>query len=459
MSSSSPVLRSPPDAVSLFKPLMLLSLPVLAEQALHMVVGLNDTYLANHLPQDSTPAAAAVGSVADFLWFFGLIAGSLGIGATALISRAVGARHRRLANSVCGQTMSAAVVIGLLVGVTIYLLAAPIATLSGLQGVARPMAETYLRLLSLALPFSTVMFVGGACLRGAGDTLTPAITMILVDVINVIATFSLCRGWGPIPVLGFEGIAIGTVMAYVAGGLLMIAMLFRGRGGIRLYLHRMKPQWHTLRRVLQIGLPSCAESVLAWGANMGVVIVVNRMAAKEVMAAAHINTIRIENISFLGGIAFSTAAATMVGQNLGRKRPDLAARSAWLAYTAGGGMMTLCGLFFIFFGKYPADWISGTPEVAELTRLCLFITGFIQCGFAMAAIFGGALRGAGDTMAVMKLSLTSVLGVRLVGVLIVVYWFHLGLGAIWIVLAGELMLRGLLIFGRFLFGSWKQIQV
>jgi Na+-driven multidrug efflux pump len=62
-------------------------------------------------------------------------------------------------------------------------------------------------------------------------------------------------------------------------------------------------------------------------------------------------------------------------------------------------------------------------------------------------------------MAVMKISLTTAIALRLIGVLIVAYGLHLGLGAIWVVLAGELMIRGLLIFSRFLFGSWKQIQV
>lgn len=434
-------------------------MPVLAEHALHMVVGLTDSYLANHLPTDSVPAAAAVGTVGYFMWFFGLIASAVGIGATALISRAVGARHRRLANRVCGQSVSAAILVGFVLSIIVYVFAGPIAALTGLEGLPRAMAESYLRMLSFSLPFTTVMFVAGPCLRGAGDTLSPAMAMMVVDVINVITTFALCRGWWGLPAMGFEGIAIGTVLAYFAGGVLLFAILVRGRGGVRLHLHRMRPHWHTLKRILRIGLPSGAESLLSWLANMGVVIVVNRLDTTGAMAAAHINAIRIESISFLTGFAVATAAATMVGQNLGAKRPDLAARSAWLAFALGGGMMTFCGLLFIFLGQYPATWISGDPHVAALTRQCLFITGFIQCGFAAAAVFGGALRGAGDTVAVMMITLANVLLVRLVGVLIVGAWLKMGLGAIWIVLAGELLIRGLLIFLRFLQGRWKHVEV
>src|SRR5947199_9737239 len=97
---------------SLLRELFLLSMPVLAEQVLHMFVGLNDTYLANHVERGASTknaaAAAAVGTVSYILWFVGLISGAVGSGATAIISRATGAKHRRLAHSICGQPMSAA---------------------------------------------------------------------------------------------------------------------------------------------------------------------------------------------------------------------------------------------------------------------------------------------------------------------------------------------------------------
>ena len=93
------------------------------------------------------------------------------------------------------------------------------------------------------------------------------------------------------------------------------------------------------------------------------------------------------------------------------------------------------------------------------TTQCLFITGFIQSGFAASLIFGGALRGAGDTFMVMCMTLISVLCIRFAGVLIVGLWLKMGLVAIWCVLASELFIRGLLIYGRFLHGGWRRIQV
>ena len=444
----------------LLRQVFLLAGPVWIEQILHMLVGLNDTYLANHLPNHAADAGAAVGTITYFIWFIGLLVASIGTGSTALIARAKGALHRSLANKVTGQSISAAVIMGLIVGSILFLADRPIVEATQLQGMAQGFALQYLRMLSFALPFTTVMFVAGACRRGGGDTLTPAIVMVIVDLVNMVSSFALTRGWWGLPVLGFSGIALGTIIAYVVGGILEFMVVWFGTSGARLYLHRMRPHWHTIKRLVRIGVPAGVESLLVWFANFGVIAIINRMDATNVSSSAHMNTIRLESISFLSGIAFATATATLVGISLGRKDPARAERCALLGYAAGGGVMTLCGILMITLGRYPAEWLSpNDPHIIALTTQCLKITGFVQAGFAANLIFGGALRGAGDTFVVMCLNLGTVIGLRFTGVLIVGLWLKLGLAAVWIVLAGELFLRSLLIFGRFLQGGWKKITV
>jgi putative MATE family efflux protein len=454
------VLPHAPASSSLMRELLALALPVWGEQALHMLVGLNDTYLANHLPKDAAAAGAAVGTITYFLWFIGLLVGSVGAGSTAIIARAKGARHRRLANSVTGQSVSAALLIGCGVGLLLFVGGVPIVRMTQLQPPADALALSYLRLLSVTLPFTMLMFIANACLRGGGDTITPAIVMIVVDIINMVCSFALCRGWWGLPVMGFNGIALGTIIAYVAGGVIQFIVLLRPGGAVRLYLHRMQPHWVTIKRLMRIGVPALVGDSLAWFANFGVIAVINRVDPTSAMSAAHMNTIRLESISFLSGIAFATAAATMVGMSLGMKDPKRAERSAYLAYLCGGGVMTLCGLLMITLGRFPARWLSpDDPHIIQMTTTCLFITGFIQSGFAASLIFGGALRGAGDTFVVMLLSLSTVIGVRFLGVIVVGLWLHRGLTAIWIVLAAELFTRGGLVYLRFVQGGWRKIEV
>src|SRR3954462_15819205 len=140
------VLPFPPAEKSLLKELLFLALPVLAEHALHIVVGLNDTYLANHLPQYKAESAAAVGNVGYIFWFMGLFAGAIATGSTAIIAREIGARHRRRANSACGQSMLFAAAVGLVLGLLLSLGAGGVSNFMGLSGKAHEYSHAYLRM-------------------------------------------------------------------------------------------------------------------------------------------------------------------------------------------------------------------------------------------------------------------------------------------------------------------------
>lgn len=424
-----------------------------------MLVGITDTYMANHLKKDAAAGTAAVGTISYFLWFVGLLVTSIGTGATALIARAKGARHRSLANSVTGQSIGAGIMLGIVISVLIWTFAHPLIVLTDLKGAAPPLAQAYLRMLAFAVPFSTLMFIANSCLRGAGDTLTPALVMIVVDAINMFFTYSLTVGACGLPEMGFNGIAVGTIIAYIAGGLIQLVVLLSGVGGVRLYLHRLWPHWLTLKRLFRIGAPSGAEGLLVWAAQLTVIIMINGMDATNKVTAAHNNAVKIEAISYMMGYGFAMAAATLVGQALGAKNPRRATRAAYLSYGVGAGVMAFWGLVFILFGRFLSGWMSNDPQIAALTTRCLFITGWIQFAFAASIIFSGALRGAGDTVSVMVLNLISILLVRCLGVVLAVQVFHASLAAIWVILCIELTTRGTLVYLRFLQGNWRHVQV
>jgi putative MATE family efflux protein len=449
----------------LARAVLLLALPVVAEQFLHSIVGTTDTWMANHLlpvaapdaPAVNAAAGAAVGTVQYVLWFIGMVAGAIGTGATAIISRSVGARDRRSANAACGQTVTLALVVGLFVGATLFFVAPWFVQASRLQGQAADFFIDYTRLLSLAMPLTLLMFAAGAALRGAGDTLSPAIAMIVVDIVNLFFTIGLTYGRFGMPTLGFRGIAAGTIIAYAVGGVLLLIILLRRKGFMRLRIHRMKPDWVSLRRILRIGIPNGTESALQWVANFAVLGGVNTLG--NASAAAHANAIRLESFSFLTGMGFATAASTLVGQSLGKRDPKRARRATYLAYAMGGGFMTLAGAVYVGFADQLAALMSNDQDVMSLTAGAIRTAGYVQCGFAAAMIFGFAMRGAGDTLKVMIVNLSSIVGIRFVGVLVAVYWLGGGLQHVWYVLCGELMLCGILMFARFRLGRWDQVKV
>src|SRR2546421_10468090 len=119
------ILPTPVHYPGLLRELLWLALPVLAEHGLHVLVGLNDTYLANHLNKDADAATAAVGTVGYIFWFLGIFAGAIGAGSTAIIAREIGARHRRRANSACGQSMLFSALMGAALAIALFVAPTP----------------------------------------------------------------------------------------------------------------------------------------------------------------------------------------------------------------------------------------------------------------------------------------------------------------------------------------------
>ena len=452
---------SPSTTGGQVRELIALAAPLLGEQFLNILVGLTDTYLGNNLSGDgavNAAAAAAVGSLTYVLWLVGLIAAAIGTGATAIVARSIGAGNRREANACTGQSLFMALVIGGVAGVALLAFAPRLAPLFGLADAqASGFVATYLRLLGVGLPAAVLLFTTNACLRGAGDTLTPSLAMAAVNVVNVALSFVLTYGLGPLPALGFTGIAAGTTVAYVLGGAISLAVLLTGRGGLRLHPRRVRPRAAMMRRVLRIGLPAGAEGLVHWSLNFVVLREVNRL--DNVAAAAHNAVIRLEAFSYLAGYAVSIAAATMVGQALGRRDERGAWRAAWLSFGLGGGIMVLVGLSFIVLPRPWAVWLTDNPAITDATADVLRLTGFAQLAFAAVLVFGGAMRGAGATASVMTVNLASGLLLRLVGVLVVRQVYDLGLMAVWYVLMGELCVRGLLMTGLFVRGRWVDAKV
>ena len=370
--------EAPPPRDRLLWPLVALSLPIVFENLLNMFVGLTDTFLAGHLKKSTAAATAAVGTITYVLWLVTLIASAIGTGSTAIIARAVGARHRSLANSVCGQSIAAAALAGFTMTAVFVLFSQPLANLTGLSGDARAYALFYIKVLSLSLPFSMVMVAGASCLRGAGDTLAPAAAMIVVDIVNMLLSAGLSRGLWGLPEMGFQGIALGTVMAYTAGGVIVTFALFRGgwngRGMLRLHLHRLRPHWLTIKRVLRIGLPSGLENLLTFAAQFTILYLINHLDKTNLMGSAHVVTIRVESLSYMASLAIATAAATLVGQSLGRRDPDRASRAAYVAFALAAVVMAFWGVIFICFGRRLAGILITRPDAAALAGRCLFIT-------------------------------------------------------------------------------------
>ncbi|MEW6755083.1 MAG: MATE family efflux transporter [Candidatus Latescibacterota bacterium] len=433
---------------------MRLALPAAGELLLSMAVGLVNTYLVGHL---GAASLAAVGLASQWLMTATVLFSAVGTGATALIARLVGARDREGANRVLGQALVVAYATGLLATACLVLLAGPALTVMGAEEAAWEQGVAYLRIVSSAFMLAAVMFIGNACMRGAGDTRTPMAIMTVVNLLNVVVSWTLINGVAGLPALGVRGAALGELAGRAAGGLLVVVLLLQGRAGLALRWADCRPDPVVMRRMLRVGLPAGFEQLVF---RVGMLGFARAVAALGTAAyAAHQVALNAESLSFMPGFGFAVAATTLVGQGLGARDEGRAQRDGYTAFALSAVLMGAIGVVFVLFPRPLVAVFTDDPEVVALGAPPLRLIGLVQPFLAASMVFAGGLRGAGDTLAPMLINGGAVWILRLPLVLLFTQVLPWGLTGAWLAMAVDLMGRGTLVFLRFRGGRWKRAQV
>ncbi len=431
-----------------------LALPATGEQMLGMMVGIVDTFLVGHL---GAASLAAVGLANQWVFLAHTLLGAIGTGSTALIARFTGALEPETANSVLRQSMLVALLVGMLSTALGMLLARPAVLLLGAPPEVVDLATIYLTTVSATLCFATVLYLGNACLRGAGDTRTPLYVMAVVNVVNIVVAWTLINGLFGLPQLGVWGSALGAASGQVVGGTIVLLLLLRGRSGVRLRLAGLRPEGDMIRRILNVGLPTGVEQVLFRIGNMAYV----RILASLGVAAYAANQVAINgwSLSFMPGFGFAVAATTLVGQSLGARDPDGAERSGHTTFRMGATVMAVIGVVMILFPEQIMAFFTSDVEVIRLGATPLRIMGFVQPMLAASMIYAGGLRGAGDTRWPMIITGGCIWLVRLPLAYLLAIVLGWGLTGAWTAMSIDLILRGSFNALRFRGGGWKSIRV
>ena len=199
--------------------------------------------------------------------------------------------------------------------------------------------------------FNSLAMGLASALRGAGDTRTPMTVNMVANVINVVFNWILIWGKFGLPKWGVFGAGVATTFSRSVAAVWFLIVALKGDRAIRLdFSEKYRPIWGLLRRICNVGLPAAGEQLILRTGQVMFAKVVSSLGT--VTFAAHQVSMNILSLTFMPGMAFATGCTTLVGQNLGAKRPQDAERCANTSRDMGlmvGGVMALV---FLFFGKY-----------------------------------------------------------------------------------------------------------
>ena len=414
-----------------------LSLPAILTQITTIVMQYIDSAMVGALGAN---ASASIGLVSTSTWLMNGITSAVSAGFSVQVAHHIGAGKEDEARNVVRNGMVAALIVsGLLCLTGVGLSPHLPGWLGGAQEICAD-ASAYFMVFALMVPFSQLNSLCSAFLQCSGDMVTPSVlnaAMCLLDVaFNAIF----------IPHFGVMGAGIGTAAACAVVSLLMVASCCLRSKTLRLIGRKEKGRFHgeILKKALKIGLPVAAQEIAICGAMVVSTIIIAPLGAVSI--AAHSFAITAESFCYMPGYGIGMAATTLVGRCVGAGQEQLAKRYGNICTVMGALFMGVTGALMMLICPLVFRVLTPDPAVRQLAAEVLRIGLIAEPLYGVSIVAAGALRGAGDTFVPSILNFLSIWVVRLgLAVLLV---GRLGLHGMWIGMAAELCVRGLLMLYR-----------
>jgi putative MATE family efflux protein len=440
--------------VNLGQAILLLSIPMVLEMLMESIFAVVDIFFVSQVGSD---AVAAVGITESVLTIVYSVGSGLSMATTALVARRIGEKEPGKAATAAVQAIVASFGVSLLISLPGLFFAKGLLRLMGASAAVVETGYLYTAIILGSNSLILLLFIINSIFRSAGDAAISMRVLFLANMINMILDPCLIFGLGPFPELGVQGAAVATLIGRGIAVLYQFILLFKGSARVKISLPQFKVHFSVMKQLFSLSLGGIGQSLIATSSWVLLVRII-AVFGSAVMAGYTI-AIRIIIFSLLPSWGLSNAASTLVGQNLGAKKPDRAERAVWLTGFINMAFLGIIGVLFILFAEPIIRIFTGETRVVVSGAICLrFITyGFLSYGFGMVIVQG--FNGAGDTSTPMKINFFCFWLLE-----IPLAWFlalPVGLGEkgvyVAIVIAESVMtIVGILIFRR---GKWKKREV
>jgi len=378
---------------SIRRALYLLAIPMILEMVMESIFAIVDMYFISRLGDDE--AIAAIGLTESFMFIIMSIALGLASATIAIVARRIGEEKYEKAAEAGGQAMILSVIIGVIIGIIGFYYAEDLLHLMGSEPSLIKVGSGYTRIILTFNIILIFLYVNNAIFRAAGDASFAMRTLILANGLNIILDPCLIFGLWFFPQWGLEGAAIATCIGRGIGVCYQFYHLFNAKNIIKMMWSHLKPVGAVMKRLLHISAGGAGQHIITSCSWVFMVYIINQFGA-EAMSGYTI-AIRVIMFTLLPSWGLSIAASTLVGQNLGAKKPERAEQSAWAAAKYNMIFLVLVSVFFFVSADPIIEIFSVNPEVIRIGALALKIICAGYIFFAYEMVIGQCFNGAGDT--------------------------------------------------------------
>lgn len=376
---------------SIGRAIFILAVPMVLEMVMESVFVVVDVFVVAHLGAD---AVATVGLTESFMTILYALAVGLSIGAGAMVARRVGEKDADGAAHTGAQVLLFGFAMSVLLGVLGAWLAPQLLhAMGGSNGV---LANVNFARIMLGFNASVVMlYLANAVLRSAGDAAIAMRVLWLANAINIVLGPTLVFGWGPFPKMGIVGAAIATSIGRSTGALFALSRLVRPGSRVRIVPRHLHFDPALIARVVKLSSAATFQVFIGMASWIGLTRIIASFGSDAI--AGYTIGIRVVAFALLPAFGLSNAAATMVGQALGARKPERAETSVWKAARYNLFFLGGVGLLFVLFAHPIVSIFTPDPDVVRYGVAALRTIAYGFLFYAYGMVLTQSFNGAGDT--------------------------------------------------------------
>jgi len=440
--------------IGIGKAIFLLAVPMILELIMESTFAVVDIFFVGKL---GASAVATVGLTETYLFLLYSIGMGLSMAVTAIVARRIGEKEKDKAGLSAVQAIFLAVLVSLPFAIAGIFFSKELLALMGADAWILEHGYKYTQWMLGGNAIIMLLFIINAIFRGAGDAAIAMRVLWIANGFNIVLDPLLIFGWGPFPEFGIEGAAIATNIGRGIGVLTQLWLLLKGGKHIRvlrshLYLHRQ-----TIVSILKTSLGGIGQMIIAMTSWIFIMRILAEFGS-QVVAGATI-ALRIMMFTMMPAWGMSNAVATLVGQNLGAKKPDRAERSVWI--TGFWNMIFLIGVAIVYFINSEALVVIFTddPEVISVGGMWLRIVSYSYFVYGWWMVSSQAFNGAGDTVTPTKINFVFFWLIEIpLSYIMATLLAMKHSGVFWAIFIAETAV-GLFTLWLFTRGKWKNVRV
>ncbi len=351
-------------------------------------------------------ALAAVGSAMPILNMLLVLFIGISAGVSIMVSQYFGARNRDALSHTIGSgiTVTAIACLGLILVATPFI--RPILIALNTPDSILDWCSDYLTISLLGMAGMGYYNILSGVLRGMGDSISALIYLLVATVINIALDIFFVAKLN----MGVGGVALATVIAQAISSVLCLIKLARMKEHFDFGLKYLRPRAFYVKTLIRLGIPSGLTQAIFSSAMIIVQSLTNQFG--EMFIAANVVIMRVDGFAMMPNFSFGTSLTTYAGQNVGAGKYDRVTKGAKQGTLMAVGCAAVITGVILLFGKYLMGVFTDTKELVELSYRLMMILAVGYIAMAVTQSLSGIMRGAGDTMTPMWISLITTVAIR-----------------------------------------------